>query len=101
MAAVEKLHVSCRPKLAAKLTDPKSGRSLRVLTTAPGVQFYSGNFLDKVQGKGGAVYNIHSGVCLETQGFPNAVNENAFPSIILSPGEKYYHEVDYQFSTEG
>ena len=51
----------CRPKLAAKLTDPKSGRSLKVLTTAPGLQFYSGNFLGGEQGKGGAVYAKHAG----------------------------------------
>lgn len=87
-----------RPKLAAKLTDPKSGRSVKVLTTAPGMQFYSGNFIEGVHGKGGAVYNKHAGVCLETQGFPNAVNEHAFPSVILGPGERYRHEVDYQFS---
>ncbi|KAK9909437.1 hypothetical protein WJX75_002259 [Coccomyxa subellipsoidea] len=86
------------PKLAAKLTDPKSGRSVKVLTTAPGMQFYSGNFIEGVHGKGGAVYNKHAGVCLETQGFPNAVNEHAFPSVILGPGERYRHEVDYQFS---
>ncbi|CAL8467654.1 g7192 [Coccomyxa elongata] len=86
------------PKLAAKLRDPKSGRCLKVLTTAPGMQFYTANYVDGVHGKGGAVYNKHAGICLETQAFPNAVNEHAFPSVILGPGERYRHEVDYQFS---
>lgn len=88
----------CRPKLAAKIRDPKSGRCLKVLTTAPGMQFYTANYVDGVHGKGGAVYNKHAGICLETQAFPNAVNEHAFPSVILGPGERYRHEVDYQFS---
>ena len=58
--------LSCRPKLAAKLSDPKSGRSMKVLTTAPGLQFYSGNFLGGEQGKGGAVYQKHAGALRTT-----------------------------------
>ncbi|CAL5219554.1 g1409 [Coccomyxa viridis] len=88
------------PKLAARLKDPKSGRVLKVLTTAPAMQFYTGNYVEGVQGKAGAVYNQDSGICLETQAFPNAINEKAFPSVVLSPGEKYKHEVCYHFSTE-
>ena len=59
--------VLCRPKLAARLKDPKSGRVLKVLTTAPAMQFYTGNYVEGVQGKAGAVYNQDSGICLETQ----------------------------------
>lgn len=88
------------PKLAAELYEPKSGRVLKVLTTAPGLQFYSGNFLDgSIVGKGGVAYQRHAGLCLETQGFPNAVNESRFPSVLVKPGEKYVHETHYAFST--
>ena len=59
--------VLCRPKLAARLKDPKSGRVLKVLTTAPAMQFYTGNYVEGVQGKAGTVYNQDSGICLETQ----------------------------------
>jgi aldose 1-epimerase len=86
-------------KLAATLWDPKSGRCLEVLTTAPGMQFYAGNFLDEsVRGKGGAVYPKHSGMCLETQGFPNAINEPRFPGNVLKPADTYTHTVIYRFS---
>ena len=60
----------CRPKLAARLKDPKSGRVLKVLTTAPAMQFYTGNYVEGVHGKAGAVYNQDSGICLETQVSP-------------------------------
>jgi aldose 1-epimerase len=86
------------PKLAAQLEEPKSGRVLKVLTNAPGLQIYTGNYIEGVKGKGGAVYEKHAGLCLETQGFPNAVNETAFPSVLLRPDEVYHHEVIYQFS---
>jgi aldose 1-epimerase len=86
------------PKLAAELEDPVSGRVMRVLTTAPGMQLYTGNFVENVRGKEGALYQKHAGLCLETQGFPNAVNEVAFPIILYRPEEKYSHEVVYQFS---
>ncbi|GAB4816199.1 hypothetical protein N2152v2_003245 [Parachlorella kessleri] len=86
------------PQLAATLLDPKSGRGMDVLTTAPGVQFYSGNFLDgSLTGKGGAVYQKHAGLCLETQGFPDAINQPGFPSVVLRPGEEYRHTVVYRF----
>jgi aldose 1-epimerase len=74
----------------ARLVDPRSGRTLDVQTTEPGLQFYSGNFLDgSVTGKGGTVYSRRSGLCLETQHFPDSPNQPGFPSTILRPGEQY------------
>ena len=70
-----KRRLPCRPKLAARLKDPKSGRVLKVLTTAPAMQFYSGNYVEGVQGKGGVVYNQDSGICLETQVSPAMFRE--------------------------
>jgi aldose 1-epimerase len=64
------------------------------------VQFYTGNFLHGIAGKGGVVYGKHAGLCLETQGFPNAVNQPNFPSIVIQPGEKYRHMMLFEFSTE-
>ncbi|MEI6455649.1 MAG: aldose epimerase family protein [bacterium] len=85
--------------LAAVLFDPRTGRELRILTTQPGVQFYSGNFLDgSITGKGGKVYDKHYGLCLETQHFPDSPNQPSFPNTILKPGEKYTEETVYQFS---
>ena len=73
---------------------------MRVSTTAPGVQFYSGNFLDgAVVGKAGAAYPRHGGLCLETQGFPDAINQPSFPSVVVRPGEEYRHVVQYEFFT--
>jgi aldose 1-epimerase len=86
--------------LAAKVREPKSGRVLSVFTTEPGIQFYGGNFLDGVRGKGGKIYNYRSGFCLETQHYPNAVNEPSFPSIIVQPGKTYKHTCVYQITTE-
>jgi aldose 1-epimerase len=75
---------------AAELYDPKSGRTLQVSTTEPGLQFYSGNFLDgTITGKGGRVYRHRSGLCLETQRFPDSPNKPTFPTTALRPGEKY------------
>lgn len=89
---------SDKPKLAATVTDPASGRSMDVLTTAPGIQFYTGNFLDgSIEGKAGVGHPKHAGLCLETQGFPNAVNEPGFPSVVLQPEDTYVHEVVYKF----
>jgi aldose 1-epimerase len=76
--------------LAARGIDPKSGRYLEVLTTEPGVQLYTGNYLDgTLTGKGGATYQKHAGFCLETQHFPDSVNQPTYPSTILRPGETY------------
>ncbi|KAJ3684562.1 hypothetical protein LUZ61_013726 [Rhynchospora tenuis] len=87
-------------KRAVKLKDPSSGRVLNLWTNAPGMQFYTANYVDGVAGKSGAIYQKQSGVCLETQGFPNAINESKFPSIVVRPGEKYNHTMVFEFSNE-
>jgi aldose 1-epimerase len=85
---------------AAKVVEPKSGRVLEVLTTEPGIQFYTGNFLDgTLHGKGGKVYGRRSALCLETQHFPDSPNKPAFPSTVLKPGAKYQTTTVYRFST--
>ena len=81
---------------AAEVVDPGSGRGMKVLTTKPGVQFYTGNFLDGIKGSGG-VYDKHEAFCLETQYFPDSVNKSNFPSIILEPGETYHHITVHRF----
>ncbi|MEX2307863.1 MAG: aldose epimerase family protein [Pirellulales bacterium] len=86
--------------LAAKVREPKSGRVLSVFTTEPGVQFYGGNFLDGAKGKDSKAYEHRSGFCLETQHYPNSVNEPKFPSVILQPGETYTHTCLYQITTK-
>ena len=89
------------PHLAARAVDPKSGRVMDMLTTEPGVQFYTGNFLDgKVKGKGGVAYPKHAGFCLEAQHFPDAVHHKNFPSIILEPGKTYRQTTVYSFSVK-
>jgi aldose 1-epimerase len=83
---------------AARLVDPGSGRRLDVRTTAPGVQFYSGNRLDgTIKGKGGRVYPMHAGLSLETQQFPDAPNHPAFPSTVLRPGQQYRSTTVFAF----
>jgi aldose 1-epimerase len=89
-----------QPTLAAKLRDPASGRTLTVLTTQPGVQVYTGNFLKGQKGKAGKTYEPRSAVCLETQYFPDAVHHPAFPSIILRPGQTYRQSCVWAFSAE-
>ncbi len=87
------------PALAARVYEPKSGRVMEVFTTEPGVQFYTGNFLDgKVKGKGGVAYQKHQGFCLETQHFPDSVHHPEFPTTILEPGSTYKQTTIYQFS---
>ncbi|MBE7086917.1 MAG: galactose-1-epimerase, partial [Clostridiales bacterium] len=76
----------------------KSGVELAVYTDQPGVQFYSGNFLSGVKGKGGAVYNKRNGFCLETQNFPNAINCPSYPNSVLKKGEKFYSVTVYELS---
>ena len=83
--------------LAAKIMDPKSGRSLQVTTTEPGVQFYSGNFLDGTLSSGDLVYEQYSGMCLETQHFPDSPNQPDFPSTVLRPGEKFVSQTIFTF----
>lgn len=85
-------------KRVAKVKDPMGLRTLNLWSNAPGVQFYTGNYVDGVVGKGGAVYGKHAGLCLETQGFPNAVNQPNFPSVVVEPGAKYKHSMLFEFS---
>jgi len=83
---------------AATLHDPSTGRTLDISTTEPGLQFYSGNFLDgTITGKDGRVYGHRSGLCLETQHFPGSPNEPAFPSTILRPGGEYHSTTVFAF----
>lgn len=83
----------------ATLQDTVSGRQLDIYSTEPGIQFYSGNFLDgSLTGKYGQVYNQYAALCLETQHFPNSPNEPKFPSTVLKPGEKYQTKTIYKFS---
>ena len=84
---------------AARVTDPKSGRTIDVATTEPGLQFYTGNFLDgTIKGKGGHVYGLRSALCLETQHFPDSPNHPSFPSTILQPGKSYDSRTVFTFS---
>lgn len=89
------------PRLAARLEDPDSGRVLELLTDQPGLQFYSGNFLDgTVVGKSGTVYRQGDGLCLEPQLFPDTPNKPAFGSARLEPGQTYQATIIYRLSTE-
>lgn len=86
-------------RLAARLYEPSSGRALEILTTEPGIQFYSGNFLDgSLIGKNGVAYEKYTGLCLEPQHFPDAPNHSNFPPTTLRPGEEYKHTSIYRFS---
>ena len=87
------------PGLAAVVYEPTSGRVMEVLTTEPGIQFYSGNFLDgSIKGKSGQDYPKRSGFCLETQHFPDSPNKTNFPSTVLKPGQKFSQTTIYKFS---
>jgi aldose 1-epimerase len=86
-------------RLAAEMFDPKSGRVMRVQTTEPGVQLYTGNGLRGVTGRGGVKYAQHAGLCLETQHFPDSPNHPEFPSVVLRPGETFRSTTIYAFST--
>ncbi len=86
---------------AARVSDPESGRVMEVRTTEPGIQFYTGNFLDgTITGKAGIVYRKHFGLCLETQHFPDSPNHLDFPSTILRPGHTLRSLTVYKFSTK-
>lgn len=86
--------------VAARVEEPTSGRVLEVFTTQPGIQFYTGNFLDgKMHGIGGA-FRYRSALCLETQHFPDSPNQPKFPSTVLHPGEEYHNVTIYRFSTK-
>jgi len=87
--------------LAAKLHDPSTGRTMEIWTDEPGIQFYTGNFLDgSLTGKAGKVYQKHFGLCLETQHYPDSINQPKFPSTVLKPGETYTQTCVHKFYTE-
>ncbi len=87
--------------LAASVYEPATGRTMEVWTTSPGVQFYSGNFLDgTITGKGGWTYQFRNGFCFEPQHFPDSPNQPAFPTTELKPGETYQNTIIYKFGTE-
>ena len=88
-------------KSIGTLRDPKSGRVMEILTTQPGVQLYTANYLDgKLTGIGGTKYPMNGAVCLETQHFPDSPNRPEFPTTVLRPGEKYHQVTEYKFSAK-
>ena len=88
-------------QLAARVTDPKTGRVMELWTTEPGLQFYTGNFLDGTNiGKGGVKYQQYGAICLEAQHFPDSVHHPEFPSTILQPGKTYSQTTSYAFSAK-
>jgi len=88
-------------QLAARLHEPVTGRTLEILTTEPGMQFYSGNFLDgSLIGRNGVAYELYTGLCLEPQHFPDAPNHSNFPSTVLRPGEEYKQTTIYRFLSD-
>ena len=104
------IKVTCRRDFDAPASDQTfvrriyldiTGRILEMHTTEPGVQFYTGNFLDgKLKGRGGIAYAKHYGFCLEAQHFPDAVHHDNFPSIILRPGQTYRQTTSYKFAAK-
>jgi aldose 1-epimerase len=85
--------------LMARVSEPTSGRVLEVLSTEPGLQFYTGNFLDgKITGKGGWVYQFRNGFCMEPQHYPDSPNQPSFPSVVLKPGQVYKNTIIFKFS---
>ncbi len=87
-------------KLAARVTDPKSGRVMEISTTEPGIQFYTANHLDGVQGADGATYNKHQAFCLETQHYPDTPNQPQFPSTVLKKDQRYRSTTVHRFSAK-
>lgn len=89
------------PTLAAEVSEPTTGRVMRLYTTEPGFQFYTGNFLDgKLTGKAGHVLAKHAGLCLEAQHYPDSPNKPSFPSCVLRPGQEYRQTTVYAFSAQ-
>ncbi|MFM9170433.1 MAG: galactose-1-epimerase, partial [Phycisphaerales bacterium] len=87
----------------ALLTDPKSGRTMTISSNQPGIQFYTGNFLDGIPGKDGATYGKHAALCLETQAFPDSVNKQGvpgWPNVVLRPGQRYEHRMVHAFTAK-
>jgi len=98
--ALNKTQGNAGLSLVARVVDPGSGRVMEIFTTQPGVQFYSGNFLDGTIGAGGKKYGKHFGFCLETQHYPDSPNRAEFPSTVLKPGEKYEQSTVHKFSVK-
>ena len=89
-------------RLAARLEAPRSGRTLELLTDQPGLQLYSGNYLDgSIAGKGGRLYRQSDAMCLEPQIWPDAPNRPDFPDARLAPGGVYQHNTVYRFGSAG
>jgi aldose 1-epimerase len=88
-------------RLAARLEAPRAGRVMELLTDQPGLQFYTGNYLDGANGGKGRLYRQSDAICLEPQTWPDAPNRPDFPSARLAPGEVYRHHTVYRFSTVG
>jgi aldose 1-epimerase len=89
------------PTFAARVYEPESGRVMEVYTTEPGIQFYTGNFLDgSITGKNGCVYHQRTGFCLEAQHYPDSPNQPDFPSTVLKPGDTYHTSTQYVFSAK-
>jgi aldose 1-epimerase len=87
--------------VCARVTEPTSGRVMEVLSTEPGLQFYSGNFLDgTITGKGGKVYHGRAAFCMEPQHFPDSPNQPNFPSTVLKPGQVFHSTIEYRFSAK-
>lgn len=86
---------------AGSLSDPESGRVMRISTTEPGIQLYSGNFLAGAKGKDGKTYAHQSACCLETQHFPDSINQPSFPTTVLKPGEEFASQTIYSFGLIG
>jgi len=84
----------------ARVAEPSTGRAMEMSTTQPGVQFYTGNMLGSIVGRSGRRYERHAAFALETQGFPDAINKPAFPSVVLRPGEKYREGMRIRFFSE-
>lgn len=87
-------------KVAVVAYSKKTGIGMKISTSAPGLQFYTANYLKNVTGKGGYVYHAHAAYCFETQGFPDSVNHPNFPSQIINPGDVYTHYILYEFKTK-
>ena len=85
---------------AAKLLEPVSGRTMEVYTTEPGLQLYTGNFLNGITGQHGATFPRRSGICLEAQHFPDSPNRPYFPPVTLEPGQQYKQKTIYKFGVE-
>lgn len=87
-------------RMASRVRHPGSGRVMEILTNQPAVQFYSANFIEGIRGKNGVVYANRSAFCLETEGFPDAINRQEFPSVVLRPGETYRHTLVHRFKID-